>query len=459
MCIGMYFRRQELTPDIMVGIIGAGISGLTLAYQLQERNIPYLLLEEKDITGGYIKTEITDNYTLDIGPNSILADEEITKFFNSIGIENELIEANPNSKDRYIFKAGKYQVLPDSPPKLLKSNFFSFKTKISILREFFRKTEKIEDETLAHFITRRFNKEVTDYVLNPFVTGIYAGNPEKLLVKLTFPILNDLENKYGSVLKGMLKSGGSGRRKSFNFRNGMATLPKAIAKKLKNLQLNTQVEKVEYQDGQYKVSALSNGQILSYNFSQLVIATPAFAASSIMENISIEVAKALSQIEYPSMALVHTVYSKDNVNVQLNGFGGLNPKIENKFAAGSIWTSSVFSGRVPDNQILLTSFVGGSQYSEQYKNADQQIKENIIQDFQRDLKIEGRPLMQKIHRWEKAIPQYDKNLQAAYSEIEKLQVKGIYFCAGWYKGVSLSDCIKNASQLAKNISTLKDTHS
>jgi len=455
----MYFRRQELTPDIMVGIIGAGISGLTLAYRLQEKNIPYLLLEEKEITGGYIKTELTDDFTLDIGPNSILADEEIINFIKAVGVENELIEANPNSKDRYIFKAGKYQVLPDSPPKLLKSNFFSFKTKIRVLSEFFRKTEKIEDETLAHFITRRFNKEVTDYVLNPFVTGIYAGNPEKLLVKLTFPILNELENKYGSVLKGMIKSGGSGRRKSFNFRKGMATLPKAIAEKLNSLQLNTRVEKVEYLDRQYKVSAHSNGQKLSYNFSQLVIATPAFAASPIMENISTEVAKALSQVEYPPMALVHTVYSKDNANVQLNGFGGLNPKIENKFAAGSIWTSSVFSNRVPHDQILLTSFVGGSQYSEQFKNDDLQIKEKIIQDFQKDLKIEGKPVMQKIHRWEKAIPQYDKNLQAAYSEIEKLQIKGLYFCAGWYKGVSLSDCIKNASLLAKNISTLKDIHS
>ncbi|MBO9700517.1 MAG: protoporphyrinogen oxidase [Sporocytophaga sp.] len=455
----MYFRKQELTPDIMVGIIGAGISGLTLAYRLQENNIPYLLLEENDLTGGYIKTEITNNYTLDIGPNSILADEEITNFFKAIGIENELIEANPNSKDRYIFKAGKYQVLPDSPPKLLKSNFFSFKTKISILTEFFKKTEKIENETLAHFITRRFNKEVTDYVLNPFVTGIYAGNPEKLLVKLTFPILNDLENKYGSVLKGMIKSGGSSRRKSFNFKKGMATLPKAIAEKLKNLQVNTKVEKVEYQNGQFRVSALSNGQILSYNFSQLVIATPAYAASVIMENISPEVAKALSHVEYPPMALVHTIYTKENANVQLNGFGGLNPKIENKFAAGSIWTSSVFSNRVSNDQILLTSFVGGGQYSEQYKSDDRQIKENIIQDFQKDLKIKGKPVMQKVHRWEKAIPQYDKNLQAAYSEIEKLQIKSLYFCAGWYKGVSLSDCIKNASQLAKNISTLKDIHS
>ncbi len=455
----MYFRRQELTPDIMVGIIGAGISGLTLAYNLQEKNIPYLLLEEKEITGGYIKTEITDNYTLDIGPNSILADDEITNFFKSVDIENELVEANPNSKDRFIYKAGRYQVLPDSPPRLLKSNFFSFKTKISILREFFRKTEKVEDETLAHFITRRFNKEVTDYVLNPFVTGIYAGNPEKLLVKLTFPILNNLENKYGSVLKGMIKSGGSGRRKSFNFKKGMATLPKAIAEKLINLQVNTKVEKVEYKNGQFRVSALSNGKRLAYDFSQLVIATPAFAASSIMENISPEVARALSQVEYPPMALVHTVYPKDNVKGELNGFGGLNPKIENKFASGSIWTSSVFPNRVPTEKVLLTTFVGGSQYSEQYKSEDNQIKENIIQDFQKDLKIEGRPVMQKIHRWEKAIPQYDKNLQTAYSEIEKLQIKGLYFCAGWYKGISLSDCIKNAKLLAKNISTLKDIHS
>ncbi|MCR6642863.1 MAG: protoporphyrinogen oxidase [Sporocytophaga sp.] len=443
----------------MVGIIGAGISGLTLAYHLQENNIPYLLLEEKDITGGYIKTEIRDDFILDIGPNSILADEEITNFFKTLNIDNELIEASPNSKDRFIYKAGKYQVLPDSPPRLLKSNFFSFKTKISILSEFFKKTANIEDETLAHFITRRFNKEVTDYVLNPFVTGIYAGNPEKLLVKLTFPILYDLENKYGSVLKGMIKSGGSDRRKSFNFKKGMATLPKAIAEKLKNLQVNTKVEKVEYQKGQFRVSVISNGQKVFYDFSQLVIATPAFAASSIVENISPEVAQALSQVEYPPMALVHTVYSKDNVNGELNGFGGLNPKIENKFASGSIWTSSVFPNRVPTDKILLTSFVGGSQYLDQYKGDDQQIGESITQDFQKDLKIEGKPVMQKVHRWEKAIPQYDKNLQTAYSAIEKLQIGGLYFCAGWYKGISLSDCIKNAKQLAKNISTLKDIHS
>jgi len=455
----MYFSMQELTRIYMVAIIGAGISGLTLAFHLQERNIPYILLEEQNRIGGYIKTEVTEEYTLDVGPNSILADDEVRDFFKTVGIDNELVEANPVSKDRYIFRAGSYQVLPDSPPKLLKSNFFSFKTKLSIIGEFFRRSEKIEEETLAHFITRRFNKEVSDYVLNPFVAGIYAGNPEKLLVKLTFPFLQELENNNGSVLKGMVKSGGGSRRTSYNFKKGMATLPATIAQHLKNLQLNTKVEQVQYENNHYTISAFSNGQPLTYTCTHLVVATPAYAAAPLLEVIAPEVARTLKQVEYPPMALVHSIYSKEQTNVQLNGFGGLNPKVENKFAAGSIWTSSVFARRVPEDKILLTSFVGGSQYYEHYHKDDNYIRNTLSQEFQKDLGFQAPPVLQRIHRWEKAIPQYDLKLQAVYSAIEKLQIKGLHFCAGWYKGISLSDCIKNAKKLAKNISDTKDIHS
>ena len=234
-----------------IGIIGAGISGLTLAYELQKRGIDYHLWEATNQPGGYIQSRREEadkgSYLLELGANSLLGDPDLLLWLDELGLTPDLTFSKPVSKVRYIFRNGNYQQLPSGPPALLFSSFFSWKTKWAIFQERSNKTVSPGNETLAQFFRRRFSDEIVDAALGPFVGGIYAGDPEQLLVSETFPILLQYEKEYGSVLRGLIKNqsktGGAtlGRRQSFSFRDGMQMLPNTLASRLKNLSLNNPV--------------------------------------------------------------------------------------------------------------------------------------------------------------------------------------------------------------------------
>jgi oxygen-dependent protoporphyrinogen oxidase len=427
----------------MIGIIGAGISGLTLAYELKKRQISFRILEASRV-GGYLQSEKIGNYLLDYGANSLLCDRQVMDFIHEIGLGNDIIFPNAVSKHRYIFKGGKYQVLPASPPSLLFGDFFSWKTKWAIFKERNRKVESNPNETLSQFFGRRFSQEIVDYALNPFVSGIYAGNPYELLLDKTFPILADYEKNYGSVLKGFLKNSNAERRQSINFRNGIQSLPQRLAEKIgDSLEKKTAVE------------VLKTGQVLTENevfsFDQLVITAPAFATATLLQNAFPDLASALAKVRYPPMTVVYTAFKKNQVGHHLNGFGGLNPKVENQFSAGSIWTSSLFPDRCPEDEVLLTSFVGGTQYAENALMPDEKILEKLNLELSKNYQILGKPVFQHLYHWAKSIPQYDQAINVVYKQIELLASKNIFFCTNWKDGISVADCIKKAIKLAEKL--------
>jgi oxygen-dependent protoporphyrinogen oxidase len=432
----------------MVAIIGAGISGLSLAYYLEKRNIPYKLIEASNKVGGLIDSTKIDNYLLETGPNSILCDDFLLEFLKSIGLEKDFIYPNSASNNRYIYKNGKYRKLPDNPVSLLTSSFFSLKTKIAILKEFNTKPEVIQDETLAHFFERRFSKEVVDYALNPFISGIYAGDPEKLLLNKTFPSLIEFEQNQGSILKGFIKNKTGSRKLSLNFKNGMEQLPKAIAGNLKHILLNTRIEDLQKNDtNQFIVTTNHEAMV----FDKVVFTCSAHATATILKNYTPIFAASIQKIEYPPMSAVYSAFNKTDVGLKLNGFGGLNPKIENQFCAGSIWTSSIMPERCPKDQVLFTSFIGGAQYTENTTIPDEEIKQKTSDELRRQYHIQSAPVFQYIKKWPSALPQYTAALNVVYTMIEQLEKDNIYFSTNWHNGVSLGDCIKKGEALAKRL--------
>ncbi|NJO00515.1 MAG: protoporphyrinogen oxidase [Bacteroidia bacterium] len=434
----------------MIGIIGAGISGLSLAYFLEKQQIPYVLLEAGSGVGGYIQTMHLPGYILELGPNSILADEETEAFMDELGLAQERLLSRDVSKYRYIYRRGKYRKLPTNPVKLIFSGYFSAATKWAVFQEMRKPAEVHPGETLSHFFSRRFSPEVVAYALDPFVSGIYAGDPAQLLLEKTFPNLQSFEQEYGSVIRGFIKTRSESRRSSYNFRQGMEALPLAISRHLRGLHLETRVEHVSRLDPGYRLHTPA----AAFDVDAFVVASSASASQDYLKNIFPEFSRSLEAVYYPPMVVIHSAYGRQQVRHALNGFGGLHPKAEQPFTAGSIWTSSVFEGRCPADQVLFTSFVGGSQYVENTRYSEDEIAQKVHQELARNYQITGKPVFQQAFRWEKAIPQYDEGVLEAHRLAETLENERLFVCANWKDGVSLGDAIKKAKKLADKLVAL-----
>ncbi|MFD1142656.1 protoporphyrinogen oxidase [Larkinella insperata] len=437
----------------MIAIIGAGISGLTLAHELQKNHVPYRLFDRSSEPGGVMHSRREGDYLIEIGPNTLLGDADLLNWFDQLGLTPEIYFAKSVSKARFIYRNGAYQQLPSGPLSLLFGRFFSWEAKKAIWRERSNRTVSPPGETLGDFIRRRFSSELAEYALAPFVAGTYAGDPDRLLVSETFPVLLEYERNYGSVLKGFMKNAGSaGRRQAFTFRDGLQTLPRKLAAQLDALNLNDSVTRLTQTDNGWQLEAQSG----LYAADTVVLACEAGAAANLLEPIRPEIATLLRQIDYPPMTAVHSVYKRAEVQHPLNGFGGLNPRVEGRFAAGHIWNSSLFEGRCPADEVLFTSFVGGRQNADHVQHPDAVIRQRVHQELVQAFGIQASaPQRQWLSRWERAIPQYDARIVPVREQAPSLEPDGLYVCANWYRGLSLPDCIRKARTLGNQLSRLK----
>ncbi|MEN7548025.1 protoporphyrinogen oxidase [Rapidithrix thailandica] len=433
----------------MIGIIGGGISGLATAYYLQKKGVPYTLLELSSRAGGVIASKKDQGHLLELGPNSLLCNQNTLTLLRELDLDRETITPEEVSKHRYIFKNGAYQALPSSPPALLSNNFFSFSTKMKILFEFFHRSKGQAGETVADFFQRHFGKEVVENAVNPFISGIYAGDPAQLLMEKTFPSLLAFEAKYGSVLKGFIKNAKTTERKvAVSFTEGMQTLPYKLASVLEHIEYNCKVSRIEANEGGFRVSTEKG----SFAFDQIVLSLPARATANILNELHPDFAESLMQLHYPPMAVVHSVFERDAVGHPLNGFGGLNPKTSGLFLAGSIWSSSLFRNRTADDKVLITSFVGGVQYEKNAQLGEDEIRANVTRELQNCYQISAAPIYQHFTFWPKAIPQYDQRILPVETKLPQLAKQGIHVCANWYGGVSIADCIDKGATLANTLS-------
>ncbi|GGF25060.1 protoporphyrinogen oxidase [Hymenobacter cavernae] len=437
----------------MVAILGGGISGLTLAHYLQKAGVAYDLFEASSTPGGNLRTEQTSDYLIETGPNSLQLSAELEDLLTDLGLSGDIQNTAGVSANRYVLRGGRYRKLPSSPPTLLANGFFSLKAKFNILRELSRAPLPANPtETVAGFFRRRFGSEVVEYAVNPFISGIYAGDPEALLLHKTFPKLAELEQTYGSVVRGLAKSSGTGgRRRIISLRAGLQMLPITLANQLTNYHAGESVTSLtRLPNGHYQVQLA--GGLAPQHYTDVVLALPTYAAAPLLQPLFPEAAKALAGVYYPPMAAVYTAYRRADVAHPLDGFGALHPRIEQPYAAGSIWTSSLFSNRCPADQVLFTTFVGGSQYEAQAQQPEAEQKQAVHQELSRLYGIKAAvPVWQSRYYWPRAIPQFDQRIVAAHAAADDLITSNIHTAANWRAGVGVPDCVRHARQLAEKI--------
>ena len=458
-----------------IAIIGGGISGLTFAYYLQKAGVAYDLFEADERPGGNIHSlHPPEGYLLEAGPNSLQLSPELEELVAELGLSDQIQDAAAVSQQRYVLRGGQYRRLPSSPPTLLTNSFFSWKGKLQILREL-RRPAALPDgnETVANFFRRRFGAEVLDYAVNPFMAGIYASDPEKLLLHQTFPQLAALEQQYGSVLRGLAKtSKGVARRRIITLKNGLQTLADTLAAQLTHYHTGQPVERISqaangYYQLHFRARAVGATDALGewshvktlpgnkWPYTHIALALPAYTAAPLLEPLFSQAAAALAAIHYPPMSVVFSAYDHAAVRHPLNGFGALHPKVENTYAAGSIWTSSIYPNRVPAGQVLFTTFVGGSQYAAQALHPEAEQLAAVHQELARFYDISREPRWQGRYLWPRSIPQFDEHIGPARTAVVALRPQGILAVANWQAGVSVPDCVKYARNLAHEIASRK----
>ena len=434
----------------MIAIIGAGISGLTLAYRLQKQGTPYILLESSAMPGGYMQTDTKEKSILEKGPNSILADQLVLDFIQDLGLRDEVVVANNISKKRYVYKKGKYRTLPSGPLSLLFGSFFSVPQRLAIFKEYFSQQPYRKDSSLYDLIHERFGQEVADYALDPFVSGVYAGDPKELLAELCFPVLGKNITSYGSILKGFIKNPPK-RRVSLTLTKGLAQLIQTLASQINNKRYSCRVQRMMETEGKWKLQLQTTQGIENISCDRVILALPAYEAASIVRSFSEEWARRFSAIEYPMVRNMHLIYKKEQLGFKAEGFGALHPRVEPLFTAGVIWNSSTFDGRTAKDEVLLTCMVTEKRTPAVATMSDEEAEASILKEIEHLYQVSGKPVFTQTGTWKKGIPQYTGKMTTILQHCEQLEKMNVYICSNWPYGISITDCIHRAHELAAKL--------
>jgi len=442
-------------------VIGAGISGLACAYHLQQAGIPVLIIEAGSRPGGLISTASKDGFRFDLGPQSFLTTEPLLKIIDALGLRDQLQHANPRAP-RYILLGGQLVPAPLAPPSLLSTALFSRSTKWRLLTEILRHTKPpAEDESIAAFVRRKFGDELLNRLVAPFVSGVYAGDPERLSLRAAFPKLHEFETQYGSVLRGAMKSRpakGTPRAGLCSFRDGMETLPRAIAARLcDSLLLETSVAGVRHGKANgkpwFEVDIARQNQRDTLAASAVVVATPTDAASQLLAGLSDRFPAAFSRIEYAPVAVVSSCYRREQIQRPPDGFGFLVPRGEGLRVLGTVFNSSLFAGRAPEGMVSFTSFAGGATDPKLCELSEEEIATIIGAEVARVLGITGAPVLTNVHRYARALPQYN----LGHMEIVKLlegitaAMPGLFLAGNYLSGPSIGSCVEQANRTAEAV--------
>jgi len=447
--------------DADVAVVGGGISGLVCALGIEQQGGRVVVLEAEAWPGGCIGTSHEHGYLLEYGPNSALDTTPlIATLLDTLGISAERIPANPQAGNRYVVRNGVLHALPLSPLALLATPLFSIGAKLRLLREpFIAKGAPDGEESVADFVRRRLGDEFLDYAINPFVGGVYAGDPRALSVGAAFPRLRELEQTHGSLIRGQLFGARARQRNPekskqsapmFTFGGGMQALTDALARRLGRLETGTRVTRITVDAGGFVLDAASAHSHRSCRVRSVVLAVPAWIAAGLMEPLSAVAAQALAAIPYPPLAVVHSAYPRGAVAHPLDGFGMLVPEREDRRILGTLFSSTLFPGRAPEGRHLLTTFIGGTRQPALARLDEAEITAIAQAEHAALLGTSAKPEFARVRRWARAIPQYNIGHAARISRLEQAEhaLPGLFFCANYRGGVSVGDCIKSADRTA-----------
>ncbi len=429
-------------------ILGAGISGLTLGYYLNNRDKDFLVFESRKYAGGNILTKNKKGFICENGPNTVLINNEsIRDLISDLKIKNDIIYPNNNNNKRFLIKKGKLIKIPQSFGQFIKSNILSLSAKIRIFFEIFIKKSD-NSISVYDFFKRRFGKEFHDVLIEPFLTGVYAGNTRKMSIKHVLKKIWEVEQNYGSVILGFIKKKSRNiTPKSFNFKNGLSDLTNKIQQKIKDkISFDSKITSISKIENLYEITVNND---IKYRCSKLICTIPAYALSDII--FDKKLSQTLKKISYCPIYVLHLGLEKQKIKNDISGFGVLTKPSDNKSFLGIIFNSRIFPHVAPPDKDLMTVMVGGTRQEQLLKTDKDLLFDKIIRDIRKLFSYDGRIIMKHDFLWDKGIPQYGIDHDYITNEIKNFENKNkdLHIMGNYVNGISVSDCIEKASILSK----------
>ena len=456
-------------------IVGAGLSGLCTAHYLVDRlseagkEAEILLLESDGVPGGKMRTIRQDGFRMEWGPNGFLTNKPYgMELVKELGIEGRLARSSDLARKRFIFSGGMLHRLPETPPAFFRSRLLTLPGRLRICWEpFAQGPPPGVDESLGDFARRRLGPEALEKLIDPMVTGIFAGDPDGMSLRSCFPVIHDLERKYGGLVRGMLgvrkekrKRGVAGEMSAgpggvlMSFDEGVQALADTLAGRLADgLHRNVTVDRIGRQEGAYILSMTADGRREEMAADVVVVATPAYAAARMLAPLDGELCEALDAIPYSPITVAALGYEMATLGNPLDGFGFLIPRGEKRKILGALWDSSVFPDRAPEGKALIRVMVGGVRAPDLAALPEEELLAVARMELRDIMGIAAEPVLARTFFHDRGIPQYLVGHGRILERIDGRlgRFPGLHLNSNAYRGIALNDCVLQSRLAAERI--------
>jgi len=456
-----------------IAIVGGGISGLSAAYELEQRrsgvDLKYVLYEASPVLGGVLCTEQIDGCVVEAGPDSFITEKPwAADLCRELGLDDQLIGSNDAERKTYILVGGRLVVMPDGlmfmvPTKILPTGFsplFSWKTKLRMTQELFHPPRAVgHDESVAAFVERHYGSEMVDRLADPLLSGVYGGEAASLSVRAVLPRFAEMERTHGSLGRAMLAARRKMRAGSHrtppplftSLKNGMQHLAETVVSRLtpSSLLTDAPVQAIQPEAGGWVVSA----GLQSDQFDAVIVALPAAAAAHVLRMASPELAAELAAIDYSSSITVGLGYDRSVRQSLPPGFGFLVPRSEGKRLLAATFVHNKFPHRAPEDRALLRCFFAGVNAENVWPLSNDQIVEIVRQELDQIVGLRAEPLFARVYKWKSAMAQYGVGHLERLERIERLrqQLPGVALAGNAFRGIGVPDCVRSGREAAKEL--------